>query len=158
MGGIGLLFAERDGVQRPIVHPQFLQRPDLLQRLVHRARRMALGRRLEPLQMAGRRAVLGCVGPVDGFEQYGLAKPGLDGGGHRRLGGVKGLTRPICHAARTRDDDASFVQPQADGFGEIVGVGGLERGDGENFLELFGVTLIEFLQAEIGACPGLVLI
>lgn len=52
----------------------------------------------------------------------------------------------------------SFVQPQADGFGEIVGVGGLERGDGENFLELFGVTLIEFLQAEIGACPGLVLI
>ena len=34
----------------------------------------------------------------------------------------------------------------------------IERGDGENFLELFGVTLIEFLQAEIGACPGLVLI
>jgi hypothetical protein len=52
MRGIGLLLAERHSAQRPGVHAQFLQGLDLLQSLGHRARRVTLGQRLEPFEVA----------------------------------------------------------------------------------------------------------
>ena len=49
---ISLLLAQGDGIQRPVVDPQGLESADLLQGLCGRARGVALGWRLEPLQMA----------------------------------------------------------------------------------------------------------
>lgn len=143
VGGVGLLLAQGHGVQGPGVHAQFLQRPDLLERFSHRARRVPLGWRLEPIKPGAYAPGLRCIAPVDGLEEGCLADAGLDRGCHGRLGSVEGLARQVCKAARPRDDDAPFVQPHAGGFGEIVGMRGLERGDCQNLLKLVDTNRIQ---------------
>jgi len=98
------------------------------------------------------------IAPVDGLEEGGLADAGLDRGCHGRLRGVEGLARQVCQAARTGDDDASFVQPHAGGVGQIVGMRGLERGDRQDLLKLIDTGRIQVLQAEVGASPCLVFV
>ena len=70
--GISLLLAQGDGIRCPVVHPQGLESADRLQCLHGRALGVALGWRLEPLQMAARGRGGGCIGPVDGLAQRRL--------------------------------------------------------------------------------------
>ena len=81
------------------------------------------------------------------------------------MGGVRGdvlrlgfIQTTIMEMARTGDSDAPFVQPHAGGFGEVVGMRGLERGDRQDLLKLVDTVRIQVPQAEVGASPCLVFV
>ena len=147
--GVGLLLRQCDRIESPFVYADALERADLVERLAHRAGRVAPGRGLQPFDATSRSLRLCRVRPVDGLSKCDLTDCCLDRRGHCRFGRIKGISGPAGHAPRTGDHHSALVQPETGGLAKVVGMSGFEGGDREHLRELLNASLVELLQADV---------